>query len=54
MAHLYEQVRGKLIEAISAGRYRAGKAIPTEAELAASFKVSIGTVRKAVDDLVAQ
>jgi GntR family transcriptional regulator len=54
MAHLYEQVRGRVIEAISTGRWRAGEAIPTEAELAIAFKVSIGTVRKAVDDLVAQ
>lgn len=54
MPHLYEQVRARLIESISAGRWRAGHAIPTEAELAGTFKVSIGTVRKAVDELVAQ
>ena len=54
MPHLYEQVRARLIESISAGRWRAGEAIPTEADLADSFQVSIGTVRKAVDELVAQ
>ena len=54
MAHLYEQVRARLIEGISAGEWRAGEAIPTEAELAASFAVAIGTVRKAVDTLVAE
>ena len=54
MAHLYEQVRARLIEGISAGDWRAGEAIPTEAELAASFGVAIGTVRKAVDSLVAE
>jgi GntR family transcriptional regulator len=53
MAHLYEQIRARLIEGISAGEWRAGEAIPTEAELAASFRVAIGTVRKAVDSLVA-
>jgi GntR family transcriptional regulator len=53
MAHLYEQVRARLIEGISAGEWRAGEAIPTEAALAASFAVAIGTVRKAVDTLVA-
>ena len=53
MAHLYEQVRARLIEAISAGEWRAGEAIPTEGELAATFEVAIGTVRKAVDSLVA-
>jgi GntR family transcriptional regulator len=54
MAHLYEQVRARLIEGISAGDWGAGEAIPTEAQLAASFGVAIGTVRKAVDSLVAQ
>lgn len=53
MAHLYEQVRARLIEGISAGEWRAGEAIPTEGELAATFAVAIGTVRKAVDSLVA-
>jgi GntR family transcriptional regulator len=54
MAHLYEQVRTRLIEGISAGEWRAGEAIPTEGALAKSFGVAIGTVRKAVDSLVAQ
>jgi GntR family transcriptional regulator len=54
MAHLYEQVRGRLIEGISSGEWRAGQAVPTEAQLAASFGVAIGTVRKAVDSLVAE
>ena len=53
MAHLYEQVRARLIEGISVGEWRAGEAIPTEGELAATFAVAIGTVRKAVDSLVA-
>ncbi|HUP31321.1 MAG TPA: GntR family transcriptional regulator, partial [Usitatibacter sp.] len=53
MAHLYEQVRARLIDGISKGEWRAGEAIPTEGELAASFDVAIGTVRKAVDSLVA-
>ena len=54
MAHLYEQIRARLIEGISAGKWRAGEAIPTEADLAAAFGVAIGTVRKAVDSLVAE
>ncbi len=53
MAHLYEQVRARLIEGISAGEWRAGAAIPTESALAQAFGVAIGTVRKAVDSLVA-
>ena len=51
---LYEQVRARLIEGISALEWRAGEAIPTEGELAAGFGVAIGTVRKAVDSLVAE
>ena len=54
MAHLYEQVRARLIEGISANEWRAGEPIPTESELAKGFGVAIGTVRKAVDSLVAQ
>jgi GntR family transcriptional regulator len=51
---LYEQVRARLVEGISAGAWRAGEAIPTEGALATAFGVAIGTVRKAVDSLVAQ
>jgi GntR family transcriptional regulator len=54
MSHLYEQVRAQLIEGISAGLWGAGEAIPTEAQLAGRFGVAIGTVRKAVDSLVAE
>ena len=53
-APLYEQVRARLIEAISAGEWKAGEAIPSEAELARGFAVAIGTIRKAVDSLVAE
>jgi GntR family transcriptional regulator len=53
-APLYEQVRARLIEGISAGEWGAGETIPSEAELARSFRVSIGTIRKAVDALVAE
>ncbi len=51
---LYEEVRSRLTEGIATGRWKAGEAIPPEAELAAHFGVSIGTIRKAVDSLVAQ
>ena len=51
---LYEEIRARLIEAISAGRWGAGEAIPTERELALTFGVAIGTIRKAVDSLVAE
>lgn len=51
---LYEEVRAHLTEGIAAGRWKAGEAIPPEAELARHFGVAIGTIRKAVDNLVAQ
>src|SRR5437762_1772919 len=51
---LYDQVRQRLIEGISAGEWRAGDAIPTESALSAAFGVAIGTIRKAVDTLVAE
>jgi GntR family transcriptional regulator len=51
---LYEQVRARLIEGISAGEWKAGGALPSEAQLALGFGVSIGTIRKAVDALVAE
>lgn len=54
MQPLYEQVRARLIEGISAGRWRPGEAIPAESALAAGHGVAIGTVRKAVDLLVAE
>ncbi len=51
---LYEEVRAHLTEGIAEGRWKAGEAIPSEGELAAHFGVAIGTIRKAVDSLVAQ
>jgi GntR family transcriptional regulator len=54
MPTLYEQLRARLIEGISAGHWRAGEALPSESALAATHGVAIGTVRKAVDSLVAE
>jgi GntR family transcriptional regulator len=51
---LYLEVRARLIEGISAGEWPPGTAIPSEGDLAASFGVAIGTIRKAVDGLVAE
>jgi len=50
---LYEEVRARLIEGISTGAWRPGEAIPSEGELARAFGVAVGTIRKAVDTLVA-
>lgn len=53
-APLYRAVKRSLLRAIEGGRYAAGSTLPSEAGLAASFGVSIGTLRHAVDELVAE
>lgn len=50
---LYAQVRADLVQRLSAGEWRPGAALPSEMALAAALKVSQGTVRKAIDSLVA-
>lgn len=42
------------MESLRAGEWKAGELIPSEIELANRFKVSQGTVRKAIDDLSAE
>ena len=49
---LYQQVRDELLENISSGVWLPDVPIPTESELTKSYKVAIGTIRKAVDTLV--
>jgi GntR family transcriptional regulator len=51
---LFRAVKRALLQAIESGQVAPGEALPSEAELATSFRVSIGTVRRAVDDLVAE
>jgi GntR family transcriptional regulator len=51
---LYRRVKLTLLQAIESGRYPAGGALPSETELSASLGVSIGTLRHAVDELVAE
>ncbi|MGE7991444.1 GntR family transcriptional regulator [Pseudomonas sp. NPDC089554] len=50
----YQQLRDHLAEQIANNRWRPGDAIPPEAALASEFDLSVGTVRKAVDALVAE
>lgn len=50
---LYRQIKGLITRELQAGAWKPGEAIPSELELAARFKVSQGTVRKAVDELAA-
>jgi GntR family transcriptional regulator len=53
-APLYRAVKRALLRSIESGRYPAAGALPSEAELATGFAVSIGTVRRAVDELVSE
>ncbi len=50
---LYKEVKIRLTRGLAAGEWKPGQAIPSESRLAAQFNVSIGTIRKAIDDLVA-
>ena len=43
-----------LTQSLVAGEWKPGEAIPSEIELAARFRVSQGTVRKAIDELAAE
>jgi len=48
---LYQQIKSLLMRSLQAGEWRPGEVIPSEMDLAARFKVSQGTVRKAIDEL---
>lgn len=50
---LYKEVKSRLTRDLAAGEWKAGEAIPSESKLAERFNVSIGTIRKAIDELVA-
>jgi len=51
---LYQQIKALLLRSLDQGEWKPGEAIPSETELALRFKVSQGTVRKAVDELAAE
>ena len=51
---LFRAVRRSLLRAIESGSVAPGEALPSETQLAAGFGVSIGTLRRAVDDLAAE
>ncbi len=48
---LYQQIKALLVARLQAGEWLPGQAIPSEMELAARFRVSQGTVRKAIDEM---
>src|SRR5687768_17041027 len=51
---LYKEVKIRITGSLIAGEWKPGDAIPSESRLAESFNVSVGTVRKAIDELVAE
>src|SRR3954469_18956726 len=51
---LYEQIKILLTQSLVGGEWKPGEAIPSEMELAARFRVSQGTVRKAIDELASE
>jgi GntR family transcriptional regulator len=51
---LYEQIQVLLTNSLAAGEWKPGEAIPSEQQLAARFRVSQGTVRKAIDALASE
>ena len=51
---LYQQIKGLILESLKSGEWKPGEVIPSEIELAGRFRVSQGTVRKAIDELAAE
>jgi GntR family transcriptional regulator len=51
---LYRQIKDRLKRSLQGGEWKPGDAIPSEIELAQRFRVSQGTVRKAVDELATE
>jgi GntR family transcriptional regulator len=51
---LYEQIKILLTQSLVSGEWKPGEAIPSEIELASRYRVSQGTVRKAIDELAAE
>ena len=50
----YQQLHDDLVHRIATGEWLPGEVIPTEAQLSSAYEVSTGTLRKAVDLLVAE
>src|SRR6201985_2398032 len=50
---LYQQIKALITQGLETGEWKPGELIPSEVELAARYKVSQGTVRKAIDELAA-
>jgi len=51
---LYQQIKVLILQSLQDSEWKPGEAIPSEMDLAARFRVSQGTVRKAIDELAAE
>jgi GntR family transcriptional regulator len=51
---LYQQIKTLITRSLQSGEWKPGEMIPSEMELASRYKVSQGTVRKAIDELAAE
>lgn len=51
---LYEEVRDEITRGLASGEWKHGELIPSESDLAKRFGVSKGTIRRALDELVAE
>ena len=51
---LYQQIKVLILQSLQVGEWKPSTAIPSEMELASRFKVSQGTVRKAIDELASE
>jgi GntR family transcriptional regulator len=51
---LYQQIKALITRSLQGGEWKPGEAIPSEMDLAARYRVSQGTVRKAIDELAAE
>jgi GntR family transcriptional regulator len=51
---LYQQIKVLILQSLESGEWKPSAAIPSEMDLAVRFKVSQGTVRKAIDELAAE
>ena len=48
---LYSQIKALILQSLQSGEWKPGESIPSEMDLASRYRVSQGTVRKAIDEL---
>ena len=51
---LYQQIKLLITRSLEEGEWKPGEAIPAETDLSARYRVSQGTVRKAIDELATE